>query len=479
MDLSTIEKITPELQSALIGKRFGRVFQMSKTDFIIDFRLDAGRYLFISGSPADPRIYLVRRRLRDIERSALPPSAFANSLRKNFANAVVTTVSRLPEERVITIELEGESELGVVLTGSLLVQLTGKSANLFITNNNGIIDDRLRMTRGDGQEIGTTYSPPARQVEAARGEMRSAPFQGLISEELDRLDLEKAFANAFRSAVNAAKARFKQRRAKLKRRKEQLENDLISHGDAEKWKRYGDLLLANVATTKRSGQSYLATDYFDESLPTIAVPYDNDDSVTETAEKYFRKYTKARNAKDEVSSRMTATDIEISELDRLGSELDGAIEEKDLDKITGFLSGKKAGSATGAKKKSPPMDGVARSFTSSDGFEILVGKRAKDNDALTFKIAKSLDVWMHAADYPGSHVVIRNPNRQEIPHRTLIEAAELAAFYSQGKAQVKAAVNYTQKKFVNKPKGAAPGLVSLSSFKTLLVEPRVPDTLEG
>jgi predicted ribosome quality control (RQC) complex YloA/Tae2 family protein len=82
---------------------------------------------------------------------------------------------------------------------------------------------------------------------------------------------------------------------------------------------------------------------------------------------------------------------------------------------------------------------------------------------------------MHAADYPGSHVVIRNPNRQEIPPRTLLEAAQLAAFYSQGRAQTKAAVHYTQKKFVNKPRGAAPGLVSLASFKTILVEPRVPE----
>jgi hypothetical protein len=83
---------------------------------------------------------------------------------------------------------------------------------------------------------------------------------------------------------------------------------------------------------------------------------------------------------------------------------------------------------------------------------------------------------MHAADYPGSHVVIRSRSRQEeVPHQTLLEAAQLAAFYSQGKKQPKAAVHYTLKKFVNKPKGAAPGLVSLSSFKTLLVEPVVPD----
>ncbi len=128
----------------------------------------------------------------------------------------------------------------------------------------------------------------------------------------------------------------------------------------------------------------------------------------------------------------------------------------------------------GRKKKIEAAFKGARRFISSDGFEILVGKKAKDNDYLTFRIAKSLDLWMHAADYPGSHVVIRVPNRKELPNRTLVEAAQLAAFYSDAREKPKAAVNYTQKKFVNKPKRAAPGLVSLASFKTILVEPKVP-----
>ena len=135
------------------------------------------------------------------------------------------------------------------------------------------------------------------------------------------------------------------------------------------------------------------------------------------------------------------------------------------------------GIATGKKEKHTETDAAARSFISSDGFEILVGKKAKDNDFLTFRIAKSLDTWMHAADYPGSHVVVRNPGRTEIPQRTLLEAAQLAAFYSRGKTQTKAAVHYTQKKFVNRPKGAPPGLVSLASFKTLLVVPEFPSTV--
>jgi len=90
-------------------------------------------------------------------------------------------------------------------------------------------------------------------------------------------------------------------------------------------------------------------------------------------------------------------------------------------------------------------------------------------------VARSLDLWLHAADYPGSHVVVKNPNRKDVPHQTLLEAAQLAAFYSDAREQTKAAVNYTQKKFVNKPRGAAPGLVRLASFKTILVVPHVPE----
>jgi len=127
------------------------------------------------------------------------------------------------------------------------------------------------------------------------------------------------------------------------------------------------------------------------------------------------------------------------------------------------------------KKRDVKLTSGLRHYVSTDGFDILVGKKSTDNDFLTQRVAHSRDTWMHAADYPGSHVVIRNANRKEIPQRTLLEAAQLAAFFSQGKKQTKAAVNYTEKKFVSKPKGSAPGSVRISSFKTLLVEPIFPN----
>lgn len=102
---------------------------------------------------------------------------------------------------------------------------------------------------------------------------------------------------------------------------------------------------------------------------------------------------------------------------------------------------------------------------------MLVGRAARDNDNLTFKVAKPSDLWLHAADYSGSHVVVRNPTRKEIPHRTLIEAAQLAAYFSQANKDPKVDVHYTQRKFLSKPKGAAPGLVRLLRFKSITVAP--------
>ena len=126
-----------------------------------------------------------------------------------------------------------------------------------------------------------------------------------------------------------------------------------------------------------------------------------------------------------------------------------------------------------AKKSAKPekISGVRR-YLSTDGYEILVGRAARDNDNLTFRVAQPNDLWMHTGDYPGSHVVVRNPTRKEIPQRAIIEAAQLAGKFSQASEDAKAVVHYTERKFVSKPKGAAPGLVRLSRFRSITVEPK-------
>ena len=262
--------------------------------------------------------------------------------------------------------------------------------------------------------------------------------------------------------------------AKRKRLIKNLHGDLEKHGDPERWKRFGDLILANVHNAVREGDIVRVTDYFDENVPVIEIEADRQKPLNEVAEGYFRLYTKARNGRAVIGDRIAAAEAATIEDTVKLSKIEAAIEAGDAEFLVSVIEPKRKAVEVKRKKKSDVEFKGARRFVSSDGFEILVGKKASDNDFLTFRLARSLDTWLHAADFPGSHVIIHNPNRKDIPDRTLLEAAEVAAFYSDARKLGKAAVNYTLKKFVNKPKRSAPGLVSLASFKTILVEPKIP-----
>lgn len=480
MNLATLEKIKDELVATLAGRRPGQIFLLTRNEIAIDFRLPDSLYLFISVDPGDPRTYLIRRRLRDLEKASLNPSSFIQQLKKQISSLTLTNIRQIEGERVLIISFAGENELGENRQSSLTIQLTGRSANLFLLDENGFIVDSMRQTNGEGQEVGTTYVAPQRPSrDTTHRDEAVPPTAGFasLSEALDAESQKKQFEREFQNTASATRAQVKQEISKREKLLRGLESDLIQHGDADKWKKYGDLLLANIATAKRDGSKVIVVDYFDENQSSIEIETDENNSLTEAAEKFFKRYTKARNAREEIRKRKVNVGKELERFLETLSEIENAVTERDLDWLAGLTDNKKQKPTVKQRGKESPVSTVARIFRSSDDFEILVGKKAKDNDYLTFRIAKSLDTWMHAADYPGSHVVIRNPNRKEIPQRTLLEAAQLAAFYSQGKAQPKAAVHYTQKKYVNKPKGSAAGLVSLASFKTLLVEPAVPDLI--
>jgi len=264
--------------------------------------------------------------------------------------------------------------------------------------------------------------------------------------------------------------------AEIKKQQKLIANfnaDLEKHGDPERWKRYGDLLLANANNAERSGDVIRVTDYFDDATPVIEIIGERNRSISEVAEDYFRRYVRARNGLSVINERMAAAETKLTSLTEKLGYIDAAIAEGNEEYLASHIAPPRKPIAVTRKKKQNVEFKGARRFISSDGFEILVGKKAVDNDHLTFRVARSLDTWLHAADYPGSHVVIRNAGRKIIPTRTLTEAAQIAAFYSDAREQPKAAVNYTLKKFVNKPKRSAPGLVSLASHKTILVEPQV------
>ena len=124
MNIATIESVIPELRSALVGRRFGKVFPLSRHSIAIDFRLTDSLYLFVSVESGDPRTYLIRRRVRDLEKASANPSAFIMQLKKRLAGADVVAVEQVPEERIVKFGFEGWNEFGEKASGGLIVQLT-------------------------------------------------------------------------------------------------------------------------------------------------------------------------------------------------------------------------------------------------------------------------------------------------------------------------------------------------------------------
>jgi len=220
MNLATIEHIVPELRNALIGRRFGKVFVLSPRSIAIDFRLPDSKYLYISVESALPRVYLIRRRLRDLEKASGNPTAFTMQMKKRVSSAEVFAVDQFPGERILELAFIGSNELGEPFRASILIQLTGKSANLFLLDEQKRIVDSLRETPGNEQQIGEIYKPPVGQPPGpSRANSEGMQLDGFetISDSLDAADLERQAEADSRSTANAARAQIARENAKLEK----------------------------------------------------------------------------------------------------------------------------------------------------------------------------------------------------------------------------------------------------------------------
>jgi predicted ribosome quality control (RQC) complex YloA/Tae2 family protein len=295
----------------------------------------------------------------------------------------------------------------------------------------------------------------------------------LVNEQAERRTPSEPSSAECRELAAKARKRFRSFIKRKERLLGNLEGDLLKHGDAETWRRYGDLILANMHNAEARDGSVTVVDYFDETAPTIEIPVEPGMDLKRAAENFYRRSAKARHAAEEIEKRRSTVQRAIRDAEAQLAVVDDAEAANNLELLRSLAE------PPAKAVRSKPIKGKVdakryRRFVSSDGYEILVGKAAADNDYLTFRVSNSLDIWLHAADHPGSHVIVRLPKGIEIPPKTLSEAAQLAGFYSSGKKQPKLEVRYTQRKFVHKPRKAPAGLVSLSKFKSILVEPKVP-----
>jgi len=287
-----------------------------------------------------------------------------------------------------------------------------------------------------------------------------------FSAELERRYQEHDEARARARQLNAIKAGLRKTLKRTVKRIEALEADLSKAERYRDYNRYGELLKSHLGEFGKGATAITVPDYFDPALPDLVLPLDPAKSPQGNLDDYFRKYKKYQNAQKAIRPRLQAAQAEAATLRERLAALDREGLPTDLE-IPAPLRREQPARPT-HKGKSPAKPFLR--FTSEAGDSILVGRNSRENEELTFGLARSHDLWLHASGAPGSHVVLRLEKGAELRKESLLDAATLALHYSNLRKSGQGEVLYAFRKHVRKPRGAKPGLVTVTQDKRLFLK---------
>ena len=247
--------------------------------------------------------------------------------------------------------------------------------------------------------------------------------------------------------------------------------ELEATKNRERLRELGDILTSNLHLMERGMSTFRTMDFYDPEGGEVDIPLDPLLTPQQNAAKYYKEYNKAKTAEEMLTIQIEKGEKELEYLNSVLENIALAEGEKDLQEIrqelteTGYLRRPKTAAKRAKKVSGKPME-----FRSSSGLRISVGKNNSQNDLLTTKLAYKSDIWLHTQKIHGSHVILWLEGG-EADARSLTEAAQLAAYFSQARDGSKVPVDYTPVKYVKKPAGARPGMVVYTTYQTAVVEP--------
>lgn len=304
------------------------------------------------------------------------------------------------------------------------------------------------------------------------GHLRGEP-RASLSQALD----EHSFASGAQAAFSEEQARLlklvREGIERLERAIAKVKEDRAKAEDYERYRRLGELVLANLAGLERGQREAELLNPLTGRKERIALDPQLDPA--ENAQALFKRYKKLKRGAEKLRERERELEEELEQLRALELGLEQAEGLEDLQEVTAELEAAGYIRTEAGSKLAPSAPGPAgpREFL-VDGFRVLVGRSGRENDRLV-REAHREDIWLHARGLSGAHVLIKSAGRK-VPQAVLERAARLAAYYSKGRSATKVPVTYTQVKYLRKPRGARPGAVLVQHEEgTLLVSPRLED----
>ena len=516
-----------ELKERIVPGKIEKVYQPGPEDLLVHIHTQRGNVrLFISCNSSSARVCLTGGSYTNPEQ----PPTFCMLLRKHLQGGRITDVRQKDSERIIEIDIEAQNELGFSVCRRLIVEIMSKHSNIVLIDieSGKIIDSIKRIsidvnryrqllpgmiyemladcyTSHDASVISVVPARKLLSIIASVDDGSAKPrvyvddegtprefhitalsefeeldtlFFDTVSECVDFYFTNRVASNMVRQKAMPLLKSVQASHSKALLKKKRLSEDLLNAENSEKYRLYGELLTANLHLVKPGDRRVRVINYYDGSE--IEIPLDEKISGSANAQKYFKKYSKARTAIHEKQAQLEDNDRDIEYLESVIQNIEAADSVPLLESIrdeleeTGYVRRRQKASQRRKKNRRPePLR-----YALSDGTEVLVGRNNIDNDWLTMKFASKTDVWMHTKDIPGSHVIVRlddGRNVSDLPAELIYEAASIAAYHSKAAGSDNVPVDYVPVRYVKKPNGAKPGMVIFTHNQTVYVTPKLQE----
>lgn len=459
---SEIHAVLDEIRRAIVGGWIQKIHQPSDRTIILEVRTPGKTHrLFISCDYETGRLHLISHPMRNPK----SPLAFCRYLRAHVQGARIDRIDQAPNDRIVSVHVTSKAG-----SRAVVCELTGKSANVLVLDEHGRI---MRDLNGRREREGHHYHPPDQRRPTAPDSTRSrfTPPRGAgeypLSAAIEMHYRDEETGRARDRAIDERRRTLNKALKKEGRRIEAWKHDLMKSEKYRTYASYGELIKANLNAITKGIDQISLIDYYDETLPEVTIPIDPAKSPKANMEDCFKKHRKFLAAGRELKPRIAQAEQHMAILRQELTAIEQGIWVQP--QTSPSLQSVPTSQHVGEGKIARDRRRLFRRFTSADGLPIYVGRNARENDQLTFGLAQSDDLWLHARGIPGSHVVVRLEKGKEPPIETLLDAATLALLYSDLKASGKGDVIYTRRKWVKKAKGQAPGSVLVTQEKSLHV----------
>ena len=442
-----LEDVVSELSACLNGSRLRKLNAPAPRTC----QLVLGRHiLLLDLSPSNTRLHLIAGK-RPVPRT---PPAWVMKCRREIEGRILESITKDESERVVRLTFKNRI---------LLAELFGRRGRLLLLDK----QDRVLYALIGRAATGKPYRPgKSPRAGKAASRFPAPDAQKLATNRAVEAHYQESEILDLRQELTRLAAREKKR---IGRRISKMKADLDNTSGAQSLLRQGEALKVNLRKVKKGQKRISLPDPYDPGGELIAVDLDPALDAKENMKRLFARGKRLAAARPKIEERVKHSKNELEVVNDLSSRIKQAASLNELNELEEQLAGAGIARQKKAAARKPKRRLPYKVYRSAKGLRILVGRSGRDNNELTFKFAKGSDLWLHARDAAGAHVVVPLMKKQEVDEQTLLDAATLAADSSGQKKDDKVEVTYTRAKNVHPIKGAPPGLVSVAKGRTILV----------